>query len=136
MRLIAGASILTVDVHVDERGQLVALDGMDDVPFPMRRVFCIHVEQDGPPRGGHANSCDEFIVAVSGGVTLDLDNGYERCSTRLQRNNRGVWIQPGLLIDLRKFEPRTTLLVCASASYRQTRHFDRPQPHLYLAEAL
>ena len=136
MRLIAGASVIPLEVHVDGRGQLVALDGIDDVPFPLRRVFCISVAHYGVSRGGHANSCDELIIAINGAVTVDLDNGHERCSTRLVRSNRGIWVQPGLMIDLRRFEPQTTLLVCASASYRETRHYDRPQPHLFMAEAL
>ena len=49
---------------------------------------------------------------------------------RRYAGNSNVWVRPGVLITLRAFEPGTQLMVCASARYRDTRHFDRPQPGL------
>lgn len=86
-----------------------------------------------PTVGGHANSCDELIVAVSGLVLVEVDNGHEHAVIRLSDCNQALWISAGILIRLREFGPGIILLVCASALYGDTRHFERLQPCLVKA---
>lgn len=134
MCLINGAQLLDYQVHADSRGKLAAFEQFDSLPFRLERVFLISVDKSGTVRGGHANSCDEYIVALTGSVLVELDNGHARCTVRVRPGGQALWVRPGVLIILRDFEPETRLLVCASARYEDTRHFDRPQPQLIEAD--
>ena len=131
--LIKGVQLRRQQVHVDPRGELVALEQFASLPFTPKRVFFMKVDSPTIVRVGHANSCDELIVAVSGSVLVEVDNGHERASARLSGCDQALWISSGILIRLREFGPGTVLLVCASAPYGETRHFERPQPGLVKA---
>ncbi|KAB1070555.1 sugar 3,4-ketoisomerase [Methylobacterium planeticum] len=132
--LIAGVRLLSQRVHADARGELVAFEQSGNLPFPAERIFFLRVDRTGVVRGGHANSCDELIVPLSGSVLVEVDNGSERTAIRLRDRDQALWIEPGILIHLREFEPRTVLLVFASARYSETRHYDRAQPHMVAAD--
>lgn len=130
MSMIHGSQLLPLAIHADVRGLLGVMPETDDLPFPLERIFFMKVDDSGVERGGHANSCDELIVALSGSVRVELDNGFERDAVTLADHASGLWIQPGVLIRLTSFEAGTILLVAASARYEDTRHFETPQPHL------
>jgi dTDP-4-dehydrorhamnose 3,5-epimerase-like enzyme len=136
MKLIRGVTLLTHQVHTDSRGSLISLEQSMDLPFVLKRVFVTKVDVPDTVRGGHANSCDEFIVVLSGSVLVDVDNGEERTCVRLCSHDQGLWIKAGVLIGLREFAVPTILLVCAPTHYKETLHFDRPQPHLVLTDSL
>lgn len=131
--LIKGVQLRRQQVHADPRGQLVSLEQFASLPFTPKRVFFMKVDSPGVMRGGHANSCDELIVALSGSVLVEVDNGDEHAAIRLSDCDQALWISSGILIRLKEFGPGTILLVCASALYGETRHFERPQPGLIKA---
>lgn len=136
MELIRGVTLLEQRVHTDARGSLLALEQATNLPFAPKRVFATTVDAPGVARGGHANSCDEFIVVLSGSVLVEVDNGEARTRVRLHGQDQALWIRAGVLIGLREFAAQTILLVCASAPYDETRHFDRAQPDLIAADCL
>ena len=135
--IIEGVDLLPQVVHSDPRGNLVSFEEFGNVPFCPKRVFVITVDRPGQDRGGHANSCDELISVISGGVTIEIDNGRSRRSVRLDGCDEALWIRAGILIVLKGFAPGTALLVCASERYEDTRHFDRPRtaPNRVLCQA-
>lgn len=126
MHIIHGVKQITHRVHGDTRGDLVAFERSSSLPFPLERVFFMKVDERSGERGGHANSCHEYIVAVAGSVVIDVDNGRERASVRLTGHDQALWVGPGVLLRLRDFSRDTVLLVCASQSYAQTTHYPQP----------
>ena len=130
---IRGVQLHRQKVHADPRGELVSLEQFASLPFAPKRVFFMRIDAPGTMRGGHANSCDELIVPLSGSVLVEVDNGSEHAAIRLTDHDQALWIRAGILIRLKEFEPGTILLVCASAVYGETRHFERPQPGLIKA---
>jgi dTDP-4-dehydrorhamnose 3,5-epimerase-like enzyme len=136
VQVINGVRLLRHKAFADSRGALVAFEQNRNLPFKVERVFTIEVEEAGVSRGGHANSCDELIVCLSGSVIVDVDNGDERKSIRLGTKSESVWIGAGILINLRHFDPRTVLLVFASALYEDTLHYDQPQPQLIYSDCV
>ena len=134
MTIIPGATLHKQHVHADSRGELVSFEQHRNLPFLPRRVFFIKADSPDVVRGGHANSCDEFIVALSGSVLIEVDNGLERGRVRLESHDRALWVRAGIVIHLREFGPGTILLVCAPALYCDTHHFDGAQPHLAVAD--
>jgi dTDP-4-dehydrorhamnose 3,5-epimerase-like enzyme len=131
--VIAGVSLLPQRVHADARGELVAFEEFENVPFAPKRVFCVKAGPPGSARGGHANSCDELISVLSGAVTVEVDNGSACGAVRLAHHDEALWIRAGILIRLRDFAPGTILLVCASERYEDTRHYCEARPELMRA---
>lgn len=133
MQPIIGVELIASPIHADSRGELVVLEGAAYLPFAIARMFFIRTADRDAVRGGHANSCDELIVAVTGSVLAEVDNGAAQTNVRLDRFDQALLVRAGVVIRLRDFAPETLLLVCASALYADTRHFGRPQPQLMRA---
>jgi len=125
-----GAEIIELKVHRDERGDLFAIEDGWNLQFPLRRFFCIRVGDGDVARAAHACSCHELVVALTGAVTVDLDNGSECELVRLSADDRALWIQPGVWRRFRDFVPGTMLVAAASLPYSATRNWDSPQPQL------
>jgi len=131
---LLGVDILQLGLNSDHRGDLLAFELADGLPFNAKRVFTILANEGKYARGGHANSCDELIVCLSGSVTIELDNGRQKTSVDLLTPNQAVWVRPGIFIRLDRFSPHTVLLVFASHAYEETRHFDCPMPDYFLMD--
>lgn len=46
----------------DERGHLVIVEGMKDVPFEIKRIFYIYGSDTDVVRGQHANKKSQFVL--------------------------------------------------------------------------
>jgi hypothetical protein len=135
MELIAGAELLQHPVFGDNGAELVAFEQFPNSPFRWERVFFITFGPLGSVRGGHANSCHELLVAVSGAVSVEVDNGTNSTEVCLDARDKSLWVKPGILVRLRGLVPGAIVLAFASASYSETRHYDRPKPHLIIRTA-
>lgn len=133
MQPIVGVELISALVLADARGTLTVFEAPDLLPFVPARMFFLKTVDGQAIRGGHANSCDELIVAVAGSVLAELDNGEAQSSVRLHRFDQALLVRAGVVIRLRDFTPDALLLVCASALYAETRHFARPQPQLMVS---
>jgi dTDP-4-dehydrorhamnose 3,5-epimerase-like enzyme len=134
MNVIEGVTLIEQQVRTDGRGELVAFEGPDNLPFSPKRIFCMKIDEWRTVRGGHANSCDEFIVVLSGSVLVEVDNGSEATGIRLDGYDRALWVKAGVLVRLREFQAGTMVMVCASALYQDTERFRQPQPDLIAAD--
>jgi dTDP-4-dehydrorhamnose 3,5-epimerase-like enzyme len=111
-------SLERLQVHSDDRGQLVAFESGKDVPFPIRRVFFLYGVPGGEQRGFHAHRTLEVIaVAVSGSCTVVLDDGAHREELRLDAPDTGLFIHPMVWHEMRDFSQDCVLLVLASDLY-------------------
>ena len=73
--------IISLQKMVDPRGNLSIAEGMKDIPFNISRVYWTYDVPSGACRGGHTHKhCREFIIAVSGSLTVTLDNGRDKQS--------------------------------------------------------
>lgn len=103
----------------DERGHLVVVEGLEDVPFEIKRVFYIYGSDSKVIRGRHANRDSEFVlINVSGSSkvrTVEKD-GTEVVFT-LDEPHTGVYIPKGVWKDMYCFSPDSVLLVLASTHY-------------------
>lgn len=102
----------------DERGNLVVVEGMQDIPFAVNRVFYIYGSDDTVIRGQHANRLSEFVlINVSGTSKVRIDDGMEQCVVELNRPRMGLYIPNMLWKDMYEFSPDSVLLVLASTHY-------------------
>jgi dTDP-4-dehydrorhamnose 3,5-epimerase-like enzyme len=106
--------------RADQRGTLTIV-GHDDIPFSIARIFYVHHVPPGLERGGHAHRVTEqFLIAVSGAFSLDLTDGKETRSYRLDHPDRGIYIPPMVWDRLYDFTPEAICLVLASTQYAES----------------
>lgn len=123
-------------VRGDERGSLVAIESMRDVPFDIARVYYIFGTQAGVDRGFHAHrDLRQFAVAVSGSCTIILDDGRTRQAMRLDDPSIGLTIDGLLWREMTDFSPDCVLLVFADAIYDESDYIRDYQQFLELVQA-
>lgn len=104
--------------HGDERGQLVAIEAMQDLPFVIRRVYYIYDTLPGVRRGFHAHRClQQILVCVHGSCKIHLDNGYETAEVLLDKPYEGLYISNDTWREMYDFSDGAVLLVLASEHY-------------------
>lgn len=104
--------------HGDDRGQLVAIEAMKDLPFEVKRVYYIYDTLPGVRRGFHAHKClQQILVCVNGSCKIHLDDGTDTAEVVLDKPYEGLYISNNMWREMYDFTPGAVLLVLASAYY-------------------
>lgn len=107
--------------HGDERGQLVALEEMKDIPFKIKRVYYMYETAKGVRRGYHAHkSLEQILVCIHGSCKVLLDNGVEKKIVPLEKPYEGVYVANSMWREMYDFSSDAVLLVLASARYDES----------------
>ena len=69
MSKYVGAQMLEFTQKGDERGHLVIIEGMEDIPFDIKRIFYIYGSDKDVIRGQHANRKSEFLLINVAGTS-------------------------------------------------------------------
>lgn len=102
----------------DERGNLVVVEGEQDIPFEIKRVFYIYGSDSDVVRGQHANRNSEFVlINVSGTSKVRVDNGFEEEVIELNRPRMGLYLPTMLWKDMYEFSEDSVLLVLTNTHY-------------------
>jgi dTDP-4-dehydrorhamnose 3,5-epimerase-like enzyme len=107
---------------VDPRGNLSFAEGDGrHVPFPIRRVWYSYDIPDGSQRGGHAHKkLQQFHVVLVGGMTVVLDDGQSKQSFLMNAPNLGIYVAPGIWVDLNEIHGHCVCLTLASDYYDES----------------
>ena len=104
--------------HGDDRGQLVAIEAMKDLPFEVKRVYYIYDTLPGVRRGFHAHKClQQILLCVNGSCNIHLDDGSNTAEVTLNKPNVGLYISNDMWREMYDFTPGSVLLVLASEYY-------------------
>lgn len=104
--------------HGDSRGQLVAIEGMQDLGFPIERVYYIFQTLPGVRRGYHAHKkLQQYLICMNGSCKILLDNGREKEVVELNDPSVGLYIGPSTWREMYDFAQGTVLTVLASMRY-------------------
>jgi hypothetical protein len=102
----------------DPRGNLTVAEGLDVVPFEIKRAYWVYDVPGGESRGGHAHKrLQQFIVALSGSFQVTLDNGYEQKTVLMNHPYQGLLIDTNIWRTLDDFSSGAVCLVLASEHY-------------------
>lgn len=105
----------------DGRGGLVAVEGLSDVPFEIRRVYYIFKTEPGVSRGFHAHKeLKQLMVCVSGQCDILLDDGKSKESVTLNSPKNGIIVESMVWRELHNFSDDCVLLVMASDPYSES----------------
>lgn len=108
----------------DQRGQMVVVEGMQDVPFEIRRIFYIYGSDKNVIRGQHANRNSEFVlINVAGKSKVKvLDGKGNEAIFSLNRPHTGIYLPTMIWKDMYDFSEDSVLLVLASEHYDPTEY--------------
>lgn len=105
----------------DSRGSLTFIEGGLNIPFEIARVFFMFQVPPGAARAGHAmKTCEQLIVAPSGGFDAIVSDGCAQMRTRLNSAEFGLYLPPLIWLELENFLPGSVCLVLASERYSET----------------
>lgn len=102
----------------DHRGKLVAIEGQQDIPFNVKRVFYIFGTQPHLPRGQHSHyKTQQYLIAISGSCKVTLDDGKQKITHHLNQPNTGLFQDALVWGVMHEFSADCILLVLASEHY-------------------
>jgi acetyltransferase-like isoleucine patch superfamily enzyme/dTDP-4-dehydrorhamnose 3,5-epimerase-like enzyme len=117
---VPGVTVHRFAVHGDMRGSLTSglFDEPDGVPFPVKRWFMVYDVPTREVRGEHAHrECHQFLIAVSGSVSVAVDDGERRDEVLLDSPSLGVHLPPMVWGTQYRYGRDALLLVFASHAY-------------------
>lgn len=102
-------------------GNITVVEGNENVPFSLRRIYYLYDIPGGESRGGHAHKeLYQLIVAASGSFEVMLDDGKNKKIVRLNRPNYGLLVIPGIWRELFEFSSGAICMVLASHKYDES----------------
>ena len=103
----------------DERGKLV-VEGAQDIPFEIKRVFYIYGSDNEVVRGKHANKESEFVlINVAGKSKVRVTDGIGEHVVELNRPMQGIYLPKMVWKDMYDFSPDSVLLVITNTHYNK-----------------
>ena len=119
MNVIQLARMLEFSQKGDERGHLVVVEGTEDIPFDIKRIFYIYGTGEGVVRGKHANRESEFVlINVSGSSKVKVKDGKgNEAIYSLSRPHTGIYLPKMVWKDMYDFSEDSVLLCLASTRY-------------------
>jgi hypothetical protein len=115
---VYNCSILEIDKHHNDKGNISVVENSKTIPFDIKRVYYLYDVPGGESRGGHAHKeLQQFIVAASGSFDVTIDDGLLKRTFTINRPYRGLLIVPGIWRELDNFSSGSVCLVLASTAY-------------------
>lgn len=115
---IGGCEMWTLPAYRDPRGSLVPIEFTNDLPFTPARTFFISDVPRNEVRGKHAHrKCAQFLIAVHGALSVDVDDGTQSTEVRLDHPAVGLYIPSGVWGVQHEFQMDAVLVVLASHPY-------------------
>ena len=105
--------------HGDERGHLVGVEGLTDIPFEIKRIFYIYGSDRDVVRGCHANRRSEFVlINVSGQSKVRVRDGFgNEAVFSINRPHTGLYLPRMIWKDMYDFSRDSVLLVLSNEPY-------------------
>ena len=107
----------------DRRGSLTVIEGGSHVPFDIARVYYLYDMPNSAVRAGHAHRrLNQLIIAAAGAFNVNLDDGFEQQTMRLNRPDRGLLLRPMVWRTIDGFATGSLCLVLASIPYDEAEY--------------
>lgn len=109
----------------DPRGNLSFVEQNKQIPFHIQRTYWIYDVPGGECRGSHAfRATQEFIIAISGGFDVVVDDGKEKRTFTLNRSYYGLYIPRGLWRSIENFSTNSLALEFADTKYERSDYIE------------
>jgi hypothetical protein len=99
-------------------GSISVVEELQNVPFPIARVFYLYDVPGGESRGGHAHhELEQLIISCLGSFDVVIDDGHRRRTISLNRSFYGLYLPPGIWAELMNFSSGAISLVLTSLPF-------------------
>ena len=113
-------TIINLPKKVDPRGNLTFIEGLNHIPFDIKRVYWIYDVPGGEIRGGHAfKEQKELIISLSGSFDVIINNGKSIEKFSLNRSYYGLYVPSGCWRHMENFSTNALAMVLASTNYNE-----------------
>lgn len=130
---LAGVRTIPLRTSLDERGALTSIEGEQDIPFAIERIFYVHGVQPPFERGGHAHlDTQQLLVSVAGALKIDLSDGRQTRTYSLSDPTSGLYIPQMIWGRLYDFSREAVCLAAASTHYEPSKVIRRWEDYLRL----
>jgi dTDP-4-dehydrorhamnose 3,5-epimerase-like enzyme len=121
---IDNCRIIDLPKITDQRGNLSVIEGENQIPFDIKRVYYLYDVPGGSSRAGHGHKeLQQLIVAMSGSFDVIVDDGNSRKKFQLNRSYFGLYIPKGMWREVENFSSGGVCLVLASTKYDPSDYF-------------
>lgn len=117
---IYDCSIIEFTKIKNRAGNISPIEGGENIPFEIERVFYLYDIPGGEDRGAHAHKeCHQLLIAASGSFDIELNDGLNKRTVSLNRPYFGLHIPPGIWAAEKSFSSGAICLVLASHKYNE-----------------
>ncbi len=105
-----------VDIRcVEEKdGKLIVAESGNQVPFDIKRVFCVKDVAEGEERGTHATKKTKLIlVPLAGACEVEVDTGTQKEVFYMDTPTKGLYIDEMIWRTMRNFTPDCIMMAMA-----------------------
>ena len=135
--LPGNCEIIKLETFSDHRGHLTVLEGLESLPYDLKRVYWMYGIPEGKTRGGHAHMENaQFILPIHGGFTITIDDGRESKEVRIDSPDTGVLVKPLTWSHLHSFKPGTVVAVFASMHFTPEGYMSNYEEYLETLRSL
>lgn len=110
---------IKLDKRNDRRGQLIISESKKNIPFDIKRVYCL-VGMNDKPRGFHAHKeLQQVMVCLAGKCNVVLDDGLSKFTVELNDLSDGLFIDKMVWHEMNNFSRNCILMVLASEWFNE-----------------
>ncbi|MBQ3157486.1 MAG: FdtA/QdtA family cupin domain-containing protein [Clostridia bacterium] len=130
-------SLKTHGMKNKNQGALSIIEGTQDAPFEIKRIYYIHGVKAGERRGHHAHKALwQLLFCPYGKIRINIENGTESASVLLETPSAGLLLGPGVWRTMDWLQDDSVLCVAASEHYDEDDYIrDYQQFREYVAQA-
>ena len=104
--------------YTDKYGNLVPIEGNENIPFEIERIYYIYDVEKNVRRGFHAhNDLEQVLICIHGNVKILVESPIESKQILLDNPTMGLYIGPMIWREMFDFSDDAVLLVLASKHY-------------------
>jgi hypothetical protein len=113
--------LVTFIDHSDSRGTLVALEGMKNIPFEVKRVYYLTHLQPQFKRGFHAHKkLKQLLICPQGSCQVTVDDGEVKKHFNLSQPHTGLLVESCVWREMHSFSYDCVLLVLADEYFDES----------------
>lgn len=117
LKPISAVTLIELPYHFEDSGDLVVIEGVTHVPFPIARIFVVRAPV-GAIRGQHAHkACAQFLTCPIGRVEVLCDDGRATAIYVLDQPNVGLLVPSSIWAQETYQAPGSVLTVLCDRPY-------------------
>jgi len=122
-------------IGTEELGCLTPIEGGQDLPFSMKRIYYITQVPQDVTRGFHSHrALEQVLLCLNGSVKIRVKTPDEEQIVELKDDSQGLFIGHMVWREMFDFSPGAVLLVLASEHYTEEDYIRDYED--YLTEAI